>query len=298
MKKLVSIVLAALLIFSFAACSNNGTTDTESQNQSGVAKIADAKSIADLQGMKIAAQQGTFHEQALSQIKDVQKSTYPKFADLLVALKSGAIDGYISEEPTALAETLNDSTLTYLPFENNTTGFTAGKEDVGIAIAVKKGSDIKDKIDSVLSEIPEETKKALMEQMVKLANGQDIGEIVLKSDAPETTTGTLKVGMECAYKPFNWSETSASVGAVPISGEGKEGLYTNGYDVQIAQYVANKLGLKLEIYSIKWESLIPSVNSGTVDAVVAGMSPTAERAKEVDFSQTYYESNLVVIIKK
>ena len=85
---------------------------------------------------------------------------------------------------------------------------------------------------------------------------------------------------------------------MPISGEGKDGLYANGYDVQIAQYVANQMGLKLEIYSIEWNSLLPALESGAIDAIIAGMSPTAEREAEIDFTQTYYESNLVVIIRK
>ena len=105
--------------------------------------------------------------------------------------------------------------------------------------------------------------------------------------------------MECAYEPYNWTDTDgSSFGAVPISSEGQQGLYANGYDVQIAQYVANRLGLKLEIYAMEWDSLIPAVNSGAIDAIVAGMSPTAERAQEIDFTDTYYESNLVVIIRK
>ena len=73
---------------------------------------------------------------------------------------------------------------------------------------------------------------------------------------------------------------------------------THGYDVQIAQYVANKLGLKLEIYAYDWESLVPAVQSGAVDGIVAGMSPTPEREEQVDFTDMYYTSNLVVIYKK
>ena len=294
MKKIVALVLAAVLLFTFAACTNNSNN-----NQNNTLSIADAKSLADLKGMKIAAQAATFHEDALTQIEDVKSSTYPEFADLLTALKSGAIDGYIAEEPTALSVTLSDSTLTYLALKNNDTGFTAGKEDTGIAIATKKGNELRDRIDAVLSEISEETKAALMEQIVKMTAGEEVTDLALKSEAPAETTGTLRVGMECAYEPFNWTETEeTSFGCVPIYGEGKGGLYANGYDVQIAQYVANKLGLKLEVYAIEWDSLIHALNSGVVDAVVAGMSPTAERAKEVDFTQTYYESNLVIIIKK
>ena len=279
----------------FTGCgsSNNSGSDTASVD------VRNAKTIADLKGAKIAAQAGTFHADVLSQIPDVQSSTYPEFADLLIALKSGAIDGYIAEEPTALSVCGSNDELTYLPFKNNDTGFTATAADVGIAIGLKKGNALRDQINTVLAEITEEQKSQLMEQIVTLASGGTVTELAVHCDAPATTTGTLKIGMECAYEPYNWTDTDgSSFGAVPISSEGQQGLYANGYDVQIAQYVANRLGLKLEIYAMEWDSLIPAVNSGAIDAIVAGMSPTAERAQEIDFTDTYYESNLVVIIRK
>lgn len=295
-RRIVSILLAVMFcVACFTGCgsSNNGGSDTTSVD------VRNAKAIADLKGAKIAAQAGTFHADALSQIPDVQSSTYPEFADLLTALKSGAIDGYIAEEPTALSVCGSNDELTYLPFKNNDTGFTATAADVGIAIGLKKGNALRDQINTVLAEITEEQKSQLMEQIVTLASGGTVTEFAVHCDAPATTTGTLKIGMECAYEPYNWTDTDgSSFGAVPISSEGQQGLYANGYDVQIAQYVANRLGLKLEIYAMEWDSLIPAVNSGAIDAIVAGMSPTAERAQEIDFTDTYYESNLVVIIRK
>lgn len=295
-RRIVSILLAVMFcVACFTGCgsSNNGGSDTASVD------VRNAKTIADLKGAKIAAQAGTFHADALSQIPDVQSSTYPEFADLLTALKSGAIDGYIAEEPTALSVCGSNDELTYLPFKNNDTGFTATAADVGIAIGLKKGNALRDQINTVLAEITEEQKSQLMEQIVTLASGGTVTEFAVHCDAPATTTGTMKIGMECAYEPYNWTDTDgSSYGAVPISSEGQQGLYANGYDVQIAQYVANRLGLKLEIYAMEWDSLIPAVNSGAIDAIVAGMSPTAERAQEVDFTDTYYESNLVVIIRK
>lgn len=295
-RRIVSILLAVMFcVACFTGCgsSNNGGSDTASVD------VRNAKTIADLKGAKIAAQAGTFHADALSQIPDVQSSTYPEFADLLTALKSGAIDGYIAEEPTALSVCGSNDELTYLPFKNNDTGFTATAADVGIAIGLKKGNALRDQINTVLAEITEEQKSQLMEQIVTLASGGMVTEFAVHCDAPATTTGTLKIGMECAYEPYNWTDTDgSSFGAVPISSEGQQGLYANGYDVQIAQYVANRLGLKLEIYAMEWDSLIPAVNSGAIDAIVAGMSPTAERAQEIDFTDTYYESNLVVIIRK
>lgn len=295
-RRIVSILLAVMFcVACFTGCgsSNNGGSDTASGD------VRNAKAIADLKGAKIAAQAGTFHADALSQIPDVQSSTYPEFADLLTALKSGAIDGYIAEEPTALSVCGSNDELTYLPFKNNDTGFTATAADVGIAIGLKKGNALRDQINTVLAEITEEQRSQLMEQIVTLASGGTVTEFAVHCDAPATTTGTLKIGMECAYEPYNWTDTDgSSFGAVPISSEGQQGLYANGYDVQIAQYVANRLGLKLEIYAMEWDSLIPAVNSGAIDAIVAGMSPTAERAQEIDFTDTYYESNLVVIIRK
>ena len=295
-RRIVSILLAVMFcVACFTGCgsSNKGGSDTASVD------VRNAKTIADLKGAKIAAQAGTFHADALSQIPDVQSSTYPEFADLLTALKSGAIDGYIAEEPTALSVCGSNDELTYLPFKNNDTGFTATAADVGIAIGLKKGNALRDQINTVLTEITEEQRSQLMEQIVTLASGGTVTEFAVHCDAPATTTGTLKIGMECAYEPYNWTDTDgSSFGAVPISSEGQQGLYANGYDVQIAQYVANRLGLKLEIYAMEWDSLIPAVNSGAIDAIVAGMSPTAERAQEIDFTDTYYESNLVVIIRK
>lgn len=295
MRRIVSILLAVMFcVACFTGCGssndNGGTASVDVRN---------AKSIADLAGAKIAAQTGTFHADALEQIPNVQASTYPEFSDLLTALKSGAIDGYVAEEPTAFSVCASNDELTYLPFKNNDTGFTATAADVGIAIGLKKGNTLRDQINTVLAEITDEQRSELMEQIVTLASGGTVTEFAVHCDAPATTTGTLKIGMECAYEPYNWTDTEGtSLGAVSISSEGQSGLYANGYDVQIAQYVANRLGLKLEIYAMEWDSLIPAVNSGAIDAIVAGMSPTAERSEQLDFTDTYYESNLVVIIRK
>ena len=106
----------------------------------------------------------------------------------------------------------------------------------------------------------------------------------------------LKVGMECNYAPYNWSQSDDSNGAVAIANV--DNMYTNGYDVQVAQKIAKALGKKLEIYSYEWDSLIPGVQSGKLDMIIAGMSPTDERREKIDFSDNYYSSNLVIVTKK
>lgn len=118
-----------------------------------------------------------------------------------------------------------------------------------------------------------------------------------KKESKETqTSNVLKVGMECNYAPYNWSQADDSDGAVAI--KNVKDMYTNGYDVQVALKIAESMGKELEIYSYEWDSLIPGVQSGKLDMIIAGMSPTEERREKIDFSDNYYTSNLVVVTKK
>ncbi len=111
----------------------------------------------------------------------------------------------------------------------------------------------------------------------------------------KSESGELKVGMECGYPPFNWTQLDDSNGAVPIEGS-KE--FAGGYDVEIAKQLAEGMGKKLVIVKTKWDGLTPAVQSGTIDAIIAGMSPTAERKKTIDFSDNYYSSDLVIVVQK
>lgn len=110
-----------------------------------------------------------------------------------------------------------------------------------------------------------------------------------------TDQGKLRVGMECDYAPFNWTQASDSDLAWPIAdGSG----YADGYDIQIAKKIADALGLELEIYAIEWDGLIPALTSGTIDCIIAGMSPTEERKMTIDFSNYYWESSMCLVVKK
>ena len=105
--------------------------------------------------------------------------------------------------------------------------------------------------------------------------------------------GVLRVGMEANYAPFNWSQTSDTDGAVPITNS--DGEYANGYDVQIAKRLADLLALDLEIVKLEWDGLPPALESGMIDVIIAGMSPTAERLEQMDFSDSYYSSDIVLV---
>ncbi|MGT2929204.1 ABC transporter substrate-binding protein/permease [Streptococcus dentasini] len=104
----------------------------------------------------------------------------------------------------------------------------------------------------------------------------------------------LRVGMEAAYAPFNWTQNDDSNGAVPIDGSRQ---YANGYDVQMAKKIAKKMDKKLIVVKTKWDGLLPALTSNKIDMIVAGMSPTAERKREINFSNTYYTSEPVLVVK-
>ena len=111
--------------------------------------------------------------------------------------------------------------------------------------------------------------------------------------ASDSSSNVLRVGMECDYAPFNWTQVKASDTAVQISSVD----YADGYDVVIASMIAKDLGMEVQIVKTDWDSLIPSLNAGAIDCIIAGMTETPERAQEVNFTTPYYESQMVVIVR-
>ena len=106
--------------------------------------------------------------------------------------------------------------------------------------------------------------------------------------------GTFKIGLEAGYAPFNWTQMDASNGGVKIDGAAE---YAGGYDVEIAKRIAKDLGKKLVIVKTEWDGLPPALISGKIDAIIAGMSPTAKRKETIDFTNSYYTSDLVMVVK-
>ena len=114
-----------------------------------------------------------------------------------------------------------------------------------------------------------------------------------------TTLGdgkTLRVGMEAAYAPYNWQATEASDTTIPI--ENVEGAYADGYDVQIAKRIAEELGMEPVAVKMEFGALVDSLNNGTIDIICAGMSVTPERAESADFTDSYIDDEVIIVVKK
>ncbi|MDR3202887.1 MAG: transporter substrate-binding domain-containing protein [Bifidobacteriaceae bacterium] len=116
------------------------------------------------------------------------------------------------------------------------------------------------------------------------------------SDNPggEGGAAPLRVGMEAAYAPFNWTQVDDANGAVAIDGGG----WAGGYDVQIAKLIGEALGREVVVVKTQWDGLTPALTSGKIDLIIAGMSPTEERRQAIDFTDYYYTSDIVLVLRQ
>ena len=98
--------------------------------------------------------------------------------------------------------------------------------------------------------------------------------------------GKLVVGMSADYAPYEFHY---------IDENGKDVI--GGFDVDIANEIANKIGVDLVIQEMDFDALVSALPAGKVDLVISGMNPTEERAKVVDFSEVYYNSKHGILVR-
>ena len=119
------------------------------------------------------------------------------------------------------------------------------------------------------------------------------------TEAESESGGVLRVGMECAYAPFNWTQdtdtTPDGSTAVPIY---DSNYYAYGYDVAVAQMLADEMGMELEVHKVEWSSISISMDSGDYDCIIAGMGKTAEREMAYAFTTPYYYRDNCIVVKK
>lgn len=109
--------------------------------------------------------------------------------------------------------------------------------------------------------------------------------------------GVLRVGMECGYAPFNWTDPESNEHNVKIDAGIISAGYCDGYDVAMAKLIAEELNYELKIKKIGWEGLITSLQQNQIDVIIAGMTPTEERLAQINFSDNYYSSDQVILVR-
>lgn len=130
-----------------------------------------------------------------------------------------------------------------------------------------------------------------------LLSGVALGAgLSLASCGTESNDNTLVIGLECNYAPFNWTTSHSSDYTLAISNQANS--YAGGYDVTFAKRASEELGMNVKIVKLEWDNLIPSLNAGTINCIIAGMTDTEERREAIDFTNEYYRSELVLITSK
>lgn len=264
--------IAALVLSVVCACSVLGC---------GGSKVPEntVHSIKDLDkgGKKIGVQLGTTGDIYASDYEkdDVNKIVrYQKGADGVQALKQGKIDCVIIDAEPAKVFVEKNSDLKILsdPFAD---------EEYSIALD-KKSTDLKDKINKALKELKED---GTLDDIKKnyAGSADELGKTPYKSPADvDRSNGTLTMATNAEFPPYESYEDNKVV----------------GIDADMAQAVADKLGMELKINDMAFDAIIAAVTSGKADMGVAGMTVTDERKKSVDFTDTYATSKQVIIVRK
>lgn len=185
-------------------------------------------------------------------------------------------------------------------YNNHILKLQRGKEHlVAIFFSLSK-VDLLDKEDEFMMRVMKKGKVLLLIVMLLCFVGTAVGCGGSKKTAVNyEEKKVLRVGMECAYAPFNWTQEKKEVQ------NGEEGsliygtqYYAYGYDVMMAKMIADELGWELEIHKVEWDSIGMGLDAKDYDCIIAGMGKTAEREKNYDFTAPYYYRDISLTVKK
>jgi len=225
----------------------------------------------DLEGKSIGVQAGTTGELYVQdELKTAKCNSFKNVIDASLSLKNGAIDAIIVDELPALEVCKRNDDLKVLDIELVTDVY---------AIAVKKGNT--QLLESINKTIENMKADGRYESLINAFMPAD-GNVKIPAVEKVPGDGTVRMGTNAAFFPFEYTEGSEVV----------------GFDATMAQYIANDYGKNLEIQDMAFDGLIAALQSDAIDFIAAGMTATEERRQNVDFSEPYYESKQVVIVRK
>lgn len=261
MKKKIALLLAAVMTMGLCACGSSKVPANKVNN------------IDDLEGKKIGVQLGTTGDIYASDIKDVKMERFNKGADAVQSLKQGKIDCVIIDEQPAkvFVEKNDDLKILDEPFED---------EEYAICVA-KDNTELKEKINTALAELKEE---GVLDDILQNYIGDETKGTMpyVSPQGTERNNGTLRMATNAEFPPYEYVE----------------GNKVTGIDVDMAQAIADKLGMELVVDNIEFDSIITAVSTGKDDIGVAGMTVTEDRLKNIDFTDSYAKAKQVIIVRK
>lgn len=234
-------------------------------------KKIEVKSLSDLENKKIGCQAGTTGESFLSENFDsVEIHPFRDGNEACLALANNEIDAVIWDEFPAVEAVRSNPNLKIVDLNLSAEEY---------AVAVRKGD--KTLLDSINATIRKMKNAGTFEMLKKSFMPAD-GNILI----PELETGdydeTIKMGTNAAFPPFEYIN----------------GTNVAGFDVSFAKYIANDLNKNLQVFDISFSSLFDALEAGSIDFVCAGLTVNEERKARVDFSESYFTSKQVIVVRK
>jgi polar amino acid transport system substrate-binding protein len=227
-------------------------------------------SAKDLDGLKIGVVSGYTGEMwCQDNLPNAKLSSFKSGMDAALDLKNGAVDAVILDELPAKEILARNNDLAIVNDDFATEEYS---------IAVKKGNT--ELLDSINKTIAQMKSNGEYEQLIN--NFMPVDGTVVIPDTIETSGDSLKMGTNCAFPPFEYIEGAKKV----------------GFDITLSELIAKDAGKKLEVIDMAFDSLIGALQANQIDFIAAGMSVTPERQKNVDFSDAYYSSKQVILVRK
>lgn len=286
MKKILALMMASMLALSMAACGGSSApADASAPADSSAPADASAPaseaapsegavtvtSADDLKNLKIGVQAGTTGETYVSEELGITPESFKSGMDAALALKNGQIDAIVLDELPSKSIVAQNDDLNIVDIDLATEEY---------AIAVKKGNT--ELLESINKTIKTMREDGTYETLVNTFMPADGSEPVIPENVAAGGDKTLTLGTNAAFKPFEYVETADPV----------------GFDITMGQYIAKDFGAALAVEDMAFDSLISALQSDKIDFIAAGMSVTEERKQSVDFSDPYYSSKQVIILKK
>lgn len=272
----LAVALAAALIA--GGCGDGGEETTGGGGEGG----GSIQSVDDLGGLIVGAQDGTTGETYANDETDAAEVRgFPEGPDAIAALKTGQVDAVIIDQPVAVDAQEKQGGLEIVEeiATNELYGFAMSPDSPGLRADVNEAlAELKD--DGTITDLYRKYFKTDPPDSV-LEGTNDLAEPADEKAEPELISeGTLTVGTDTPFPPFE-------IGQPPD---------ISGYDIEVMNAVAEKLGLEPEYIDTSFETIFRDVAAGQFDIVAAASTITPGRENAVDFSDPYYEAQQALVV--
>jgi len=197
---------------------------------------------------------------------------YNNVSDGYLAVKTGKIDAFCYDKATMQYIVAQNPDLALLPeviAENN------------LVVGANKGNEeLRDEVNTVIKKWQSD---GTLDEMKKRWLSEDLNPTMPQIESAQKPNRTIIVGTSYENPPMNYWD---------------EDQNPTGFDVEFAKRLSKELNAMIEIKTMDWSALIPSLSSNKIDLLIASLNYTEERAQNMALTQPYVGTDIVMLVKK